>query len=480
MTLWDGHMQIPEKDNVALECFTTLGNLLVIADKHPNIDDITANITEVKACTIDENKKCIRPVKVLIRKCNGNLLYRFPSFNITNVQNEYICFDKIYSGTPCKDAISIEHNENPSKYGNILKFTPSVGWTDTSVRWKQYAWPSLADKNIIFDECSVARESNWYIFSQEPLPSDIGEEAKRIVVCYVSKLFGYYNVIYDGKGNCHYYAYVRSCNGNLQYDLSAASYYLREVCFIHYNNVKVHPRIVHEENTIVEEGKEIAMYTSSLQYRCSFDVMENTQYIANWYINGSFRVQMGPSSDLDDLVFKDNYLTTLKHGYEVICGIFPAAENESTEAVSDAYYAGWKIQNENIILSKSGDATVTIEQTIPLGCSYREDDAANCLETLTFEDIVNKADDCSGGIEVKSFDDPSKPFIEIQKLRKGEVWAKKEFRALLSSLDNNYDDWTDFDLLLLLTNNSSGYIGESSPQVHIVGAVHVSATINDI
>jgi hypothetical protein len=30
MTFWDGHMQIPEKDNVALECFTTLGNILVI------------------------------------------------------------------------------------------------------------------------------------------------------------------------------------------------------------------------------------------------------------------------------------------------------------------------------------------------------------------------------------------------------------------------------------------------------------------
>ncbi|XP_060602735.1 uncharacterized protein LOC132755828 [Ruditapes philippinarum] len=211
------------------------------------------------------------------------------------------------------------------------------------------------------------------------------------------------------------------------------------------------------------------MYTSSLQYRCSFDVMENTQYKANWYINGTFQVQMGPSSDLDDLVFKENYLTTLKHGYEVTCGIFPAAENDSTEAVSDAYYAGWKIQNENIILSKSGVATVTIEQTIPLGCSYREDDAGNCLETLSFEDVVNKADDCSGRIEVKSYDDPSKPLIEIKKLRKGEVWAKKEYRALFSTLDNNYDDRTDFDLLLLLTNNSIGYIGE----IHIVGAVHV-------
>jgi hypothetical protein len=77
-------------------------------------------------------------------------------------------------------------------------------------------------------------------------------------------------------------------------------------------------------------------------------------------------------------------------------------------------YEWFQIKNEDIILSKSGVATVTIEQTIPLGCSYREDDTANCLETISFEEIGNKADDCSGRIEVKSSDDPSKPFIVIK------------------------------------------------------------------
>jgi hypothetical protein len=77
-------------------------------------------------------------------------------------------------------------------------------------------------------------------------------------------------------------------------------------------------------------------------------------------------------------------------------------------------YVWFQIQNENLKLSKSGVAIVTIEQTIPLGCSYREYNTANCLEKLTFEDIVNKADDCSGRLEVKSYDDPSKPFIEIK------------------------------------------------------------------
>ncbi|XP_060586573.1 uncharacterized protein LOC132742243 [Ruditapes philippinarum] len=94
MTFWDGHVQIPEKDHVALECFTTLGNILVIEDKHPNIEDITENIIEVKACTIDVNQKCIHHMNVLIRKCNGNLLYRFPLFNSTNVRHDYICLGK--------------------------------------------------------------------------------------------------------------------------------------------------------------------------------------------------------------------------------------------------------------------------------------------------------------------------------------------------------------------------------------------------
>ena len=39
--------------------------------------------------------------------------------------------------------------------------------------------------------------------------------------------------------------------------------------------------------------------------------------IFNRYINGTFQVQIGPSSKSDELVFKDDYLSALEPGYEV-------------------------------------------------------------------------------------------------------------------------------------------------------------------
>jgi hypothetical protein len=60
----------------------------------------------------------------------------------------------------------------------------------------------------------------------------------------------------------------------------------QNVCFmiiVHYNTVKVQPTISHEETTITADGTEVIFYTSSLQYRCNFDAVENMQYKTNWY-----------------------------------------------------------------------------------------------------------------------------------------------------------------------------------------------------
>jgi hypothetical protein len=37
---------------------------------------------------------------------------------------------------------------------------------------------------------------------------------------------------------------------------------------------------------------------------------------------------------------------------------------------------------------------------------------------------------------------------------KGEMWTKKKYALLLSSIDSDYDDKTVFDLKLVLTHNS--------------------------
>ncbi|XP_060574456.1 uncharacterized protein LOC132732110 [Ruditapes philippinarum] len=120
------------------------------------------------------------------------------------------------------------------------------------------------------------------------------------------------------------------------------------------------------------------------------------------------------------------------HNYiHVRCGVFPADENETMEASSDAFYAGWKIPNKDIILSKGGFATITIEQTIPLGCDYRADNS----------------------------------------LVKDEIWTKKKYTAQLSSIDSDYDDKTAFDLELVLTYNSFDDPGPS-----VIGEIHVDIT----
>ncbi|XP_060579429.1 uncharacterized protein LOC132736335 [Ruditapes philippinarum] len=474
MTVCGGHMQIPVKESVDKDCFTTMGNVFALTEKHPDIDDITENIIEVQACTINENRDCAWNTYVFMRKCNENLLYSFPWYSEANLDIwNYTCLDRIYTELSCQSALTKHTDEN--RYDNILKLAPDdlCCWTDTFVGGKQFRLPSLVDIEIIFESCSLSEEWDWHYFLQETLPDEIGEDPVKLAACYVYNSGGSYVINSDDNGNCYNYFYVRSCNGKLQFDLTGYHYTQDNICLIHYNTVKVQPEIRHEETSMTEDGKEMIFYTSSLQYRCSFNAVENMQYKTNWYINGTFQVQTGPSSNIDDMVFKEKYLTSLKHGYEVRCGVFPADENETMEAPSDTFYAGWKISHKDIILSKSGVANITIEQTIPLGCNYRAEDVANCLETISVQDIINNADDCSCRITVQSSDYPSKPFVEIKSLKKGEMWTKKMYTAQLSSIDNDYDDQTAFDLQIVLTYNSVAGIPVTQS---VVGEVHVEIT----
>ncbi|XP_060561563.1 uncharacterized protein LOC132721299, partial [Ruditapes philippinarum] len=222
------------------------------------------------------------------------------------------------------------------------------------------------------------------------------------------------------------------------------SYFLK----VHYNNVNVKPEIGHKIQRNEVNGKLQSVYTPFLQYRCEFNMIDGVTYRTKWYINGTFHVEMGPSSNQDELVFKEDYLSHLGPGYEVQCGVITADANESSEALSDAFFAGLKIKDESITLSKSGSATVDIEQTIPKGCYYTDDEEPNCEERMTFEDESSVSDMCAGKLRVQNTADVGNPFS----LKKGEQWTSTTHRIMLTTADSTYDDATKFDLQVYVTD----------------------------
>ncbi|XP_053387636.1 uncharacterized protein LOC123541916 isoform X2 [Mercenaria mercenaria] len=340
MTFWGGHKQIPRKDQMDVRCTSTSGSAVVLTEKHPDIATIGEDIVTVQACSLNQNGDCESDMEVQMRKCYGDLLYSFPWINITDVQtlNYYICYDIIYAES-C-DGTEMVYSAG-SESGKLLQFSHGDiqdGWYNAFNNGKQYVFPSVEDLNDMPDECFP---HNWGFVLKEPLPQVIEETPLRLSLCYIES--------YDSINNNEYvfseygdYIFVRACSGKLQFDLSHFQNWHGEFCMIHHNNVIVKPEIYHDIQSTNVNGKAIRTYSPFLQYRCTFDMVDETLYKTNWYINGTFQVQTGPSPRSDDLVFKEEYLTHLRPGYEVQCGMITASGNESIEFLSDVFYAGWK------------------------------------------------------------------------------------------------------------------------------------------
>jgi hypothetical protein len=73
-----------------------------------------------------------------------------------------------------------------------------------------------------------------------------------------------------------------------------------------------------------------------------------------------------------------------------------------------------QVKDDSITLSKSGSATVDIEQTIPKGCYYTDDEEPNCEERITFEDESSVPDMCTGKLRVQNIADVGNPFVKIK------------------------------------------------------------------
>ncbi|XP_053387193.1 uncharacterized protein LOC123542679 [Mercenaria mercenaria] len=423
---------------------------LDFVEKHPDVATMNENIVTVQACSLNHNGDCEWNLDVQMRKS-------------------------------CEDTENVYSAGNVS--GKLLYFSYGdiqAGWYDAFKNGNQYVFPSLEDLKDDFGECFI---HGWGYALQEPLPQAIEETPLMLSLCYVDYFHNFhylYDYPYDPVDyniycNNYDHIFVRACNGKLQFDLSRFRYNGEEFCMIHHNNVLVKPEIDHVIQSITIDGKAVRTHNPFLQYRCSFNMIDGTLYRTNWYINGTLQVQKGPSSSSNDLVFKEDYLKDLEPGYEVQCGILTVSGNESIELLSDVFYAGWKVADNSISLSKSGYTLVDVEQTIPLGCYYRDDEAPNCVEELLFEDSTYVPDVCAGGIRVQNADEPSKSVIEIQSLKKGEEWTIKKHKAKLSTIDSDYDDKTAYDLKMSVTH-SSGHASRRSISTEVVGAMHVDIT----
>ncbi|XP_060567990.1 von Willebrand factor D and EGF domain-containing protein-like, partial [Ruditapes philippinarum] len=165
---------------------------------------------------------------------------------------------------------------------------------------------------------------------------------------------------------------------------------------------------------------------------------------------------MGPSSNQGELLFKEDSLSALGPGYEVQSGVITVDGNESSEVFSDTFYAGFKIKSESITLSKSDSATADIEQTIPKGCYYTDDEEPNCEERITFEDGSSVPYMCTGKLRVQNTADVGNSFVKIKSLKKDEQWTSTihRHRIMLTTADSTYDDAADFDLQVYVTDTT--------------------------
>ncbi|XP_053387565.1 von Willebrand factor D and EGF domain-containing protein-like [Mercenaria mercenaria] len=208
-------------------------------------------------------------------------------------------------------------------------------------------------------------------------------------------------------------------------------------------------------------------------------------YRVNWYINGTLWIKTGPSFEAEDLVFKGESLNELRLGYQVKCGVIAVGTNGSSESFSDDFYAGWKISDTSLKLSKNGHAFVEVEQTVPLGCAHTVTGQEKCEEMLSLEDPKQTPDvACKAGIHVLNADDDSGDlsYHKIKSLKIGEKWNEnKKYRFRLSTIDHNYDDKLYFEMKLLVTMTT-----RQTPRVHsgrdtlLISTIQVVVTNSEV
>ncbi|XP_053387564.1 uncharacterized protein LOC123542290 isoform X2 [Mercenaria mercenaria] len=397
---------------------------------------------------------------VEVMNCDGHMLYRFwGELQFYFIHNVYICFDRIYDDTcknlalplpagPVNNSVSIVQ----INWGDL-----ELGWYDSVYGGKNYTIPLIKDVNSVSEMCYGKHNAGIYIQGKQPV--DVGETPVGMRVCVLSD-YDYDMYYQDNDYNnyqyyCDYHVFIRSCNGKLQLDLSLSIYQEDDICLVRAENVKVIPGIRHTVQNVEQEGKLIKFYKPYLQYRCSFQMTEADMYKVKWYINGVFLTEKGPANDADELVLKEGDLNDSKLGYTVKCSVVVVLRKRSVTDVFDSsseeFFAGYKVSDSTIELSKTGTVTASVEQTVPIGCSYNDDSPANCLETLALDDLNLDQNKCSDGVNSVNAYDTSLHSHTIKSLKLNEEWiGSTSYQYKLSTVDRTYDDRNSYTMNIQL------------------------------
>ncbi|XP_053379942.1 uncharacterized protein LOC123527984 [Mercenaria mercenaria] len=310
-------------------------------------------------------------------------------------------------------------------------------------------FPSIEYKEAIVDACS---KLDFHYLLQDPIPESVEETPVKLVLCKVTRVShvtgSYYNT------DCNYIMYTRRCNGTLQFDTISTD--LVKLCLVVPSSVTVIPEIGHTTQYVDLDGNSAMMFISFLQYRCSFEMDVAASYKIKWYINDTLVAEMEPTNSSEDLALRYNVTNDVELGYMIKCGVVKMPMEESSELLSFNFFAGWKVSDKGIELTKGEYVSVDVELIVPIGCTYTVNEQARCIKELLITDPSYTPDVCKGGILAMNADDPSKDSHKVQTLKQVTEWTgNKKDRFKLSTSDVNYDDATVYNLEVSLTDGAS-------------------------
>ncbi|XP_053378774.1 uncharacterized protein LOC123526132 [Mercenaria mercenaria] len=482
---WGGYLEIAwDNSSVSLCSKIYEYDFLVLTDKPPARKDLNDTMLSLEACIRNQNDICKEKVDVYMRNCSGNILLRFPWVGAEE-NRVYVCTDFVFSGG-CNDSTLNFTSELVSE--NVIEISLSgTGWYNTFEVGSQYTYmfPSIENAQTIFDACpNVA----IHFLLQDPVPETIEETPAKLILCRVTRVSQETDYVY--KRDCNYFIYMRKCNGKLQFETTWATWAIltpwtphppwpyMKLCLVWLNSVKVIPEIRHTTQYVDSDGNTAVMYNPFLQFRCSFEMEEDTLYKIKWYINDTMYVETEPSNLSEDLALKSDDINNMELGYKIKCGVVKMTIENFSEVSSFNFFAGWKISDMDVKVTKGGSVTVTVEQTVPIGCAYTAGEQTHCSEELSIVDPSFMPDICKGSILAVNADDTSKTNHQVQTLKQGSEWqGNTKYRFKLSTSDVSYDDATVYDLQVRLTDGADNRARrDTESRTKVIDTLHVDVT----
>ncbi|KAL4236319.1 hypothetical protein ACF0H5_004706 [Mactra antiquata] len=471
-TLQGGRRQISTFNNLPSRCKYMLEwdwvVIVALKDEHPNILTIGEEIQTLPGCAVNNtNMECLFDVDVMVKKCDGDLIYYLKYHNITFSYYYYV--DNIYCfecdtplGTP------YYYHEHASD-DFLLVETSDRKWYNFNVDGIQYVIPSVED--LQFLDWDVFMEDLDYIHYYPWLLAVDGDRA------YWTQLDGnvqsfrlceYYIYDYiDGYDNftCNYYyyddIYVSKCNDGIRYHLPY-HYWPLYVVNANINRPIVMPELVHEPVVSNIEGTLTSAYQPVIQFRCSFTINSTELYTVNWYIDDILVATRGPSNVEDELLLKETELQPIKLGFNIKCSY--KITTVANETFSEDYYAGIKILDTDIRLSRRGSEIIRAKLTVPMGCLHAAFEDTPCSQPLILYDPNKDDEECDGEVSVTN-GAGDKCYEEIQTLKFGETWdPNKIYRFIVTTVEHTYDDRTDFNLSISVPGTVSHSIWQGYNQ----------------